>query len=483
MPRDAAGRRGKCKKCGTGFSILLAPQENEPAPPESAPARSASAVSANAAQLLQLLGDSVVFPKQPVRAAHRVIALFVAATMLILPIIYVGFVVGVGWLTWWHIRYDWIWMKFTFAYASIIAAGMYIGLGLGGILWTLSLVRPLFMGLGDDDVGDGLSRAEEPLLFAFAERLADKVGCPRPQIIRLSLEVNASAYYETSMFGLRRRAFTLTLGLPLVRGMTLCQLAGVMAHEFGHFGQRGSSFLDRFIKRINRWFAHAVTGRDMLDQLIELLTSEGGHYVATLVAVVLHVLAGLGRYFLLALTYVGLFASASLLRRMEFDADGYEVGVIGSAEFAASCKRLMALAIAHETAFKYAFQTQQFRILPSNLVAFTAELADRSPRVKKRARKLVENEQRSWLASHPPVRDRIAAAEKLNLPGVLKSPLPGTVLFKSCDLRSTVLTAMLYEQRYGKNLTRDSIRAVSEAVDAYLDLSEANRHELVTGAR
>jgi hypothetical protein len=101
--------------------------------------------------------------------------------------------------------------------------------------------------------------------------------------------------------------------------------------------------------------------------------------------------------------------------------------------------------------------------------------------VKKRARKLVENEEKSWLASHPPVRDRIALAKKLNLPGVLTSPLPATALFKSFDQRSTVLTALLYKHRYGRTLTPDAIRPVSEAVDIYLDLSAGNRHRLTTG--
>jgi Zn-dependent protease with chaperone function len=496
MPRDAAGKRGTCKKCGTAFSIPLAtrvveparqepaqqePAQKDPAQPQTAQTQSPSKSAVDAAQLLQLLGDSVVFPKQPIRAAHRVVALLVAATMLILPIIYLGFIVGVGWLTWWHIRYDWIWMKVAFGHAALFAGAMYIGLGLGGILWTISLIRPLFMGVGGADQAGGLSRADEPMLYAFAERLADKVGCPRPQIIRLSLDVNASAYYETSLFGLRRRAFTLTLGLPLVRGMTLCQLAGVMAHEFGHFGQRGSGFLNNFIWRVNRWFAVAVSRRDMVDDLIETLGS-GGHYLATLVALVLKVLVDLGRYFLLALMYVGVFVSASLMRRMEFDADGYEMGVIGSAEFAASCQRVLALALAHETAFKYAFQTLQNRILPSDLVAYTAELADRSPRLKKRAKKQLETEKHSWLASHPPLRARIAAAKKLNLPGVLISPLPGTALFKSFENRCVLLTAALYEHRYGRILTPDAIRPVNEAVDIYLDMTAANRHRLMTGA-
>jgi hypothetical protein len=77
---------------------------------------------------------------------------------------------------------------------------------------------------------------------------------------------------------------------------------------------------------------------------------------------------------------------------------------------------------------------------------------------------------------------RIAAAKKLNLPGVLTSPLPGTALFKSLENRCVLLTAALYEHRYGRTLTPDTIRPVNEAVEIYLDMTAANRHRLMTGA-
>jgi hypothetical protein len=225
----AARRSGKTRdvqEVRYGFSIPRDEEPTAPPQPEGRAPASPLAEPVKPAQLLQLLSDSVVFPKQSVRAAHRLVAALVAVAMLILPLLYIGFIAGVAGLTWWHIRYDWIWMKVSFGYASIMAATLYIGLGLGGILWSLSLMRPLFMSFRSGEKMPGLSRAEEPVLYAFAERLADRVGCPRPQIIRLNLDVNASAGYETSLFGLRRRAFTLTLGLPLVRGLTLCQLAG-----------------------------------------------------------------------------------------------------------------------------------------------------------------------------------------------------------------------------------------------------------------
>jgi hypothetical protein len=98
-------------------------------------------------------------------------------------------------------------------------------------------------------------------------------------------------------------------------------------------------------------------------------------------------------------------------------------------------------------------------------------LADRAPKVRKRAKRLIENEKRSWLASHPPTRERIAAAERLNLPGVFTSSVPGSTLFDCFETRCTAVTTLLYAHRYGRRLTSESIRPAHEAVEIYLDLN------------
>ena len=50
----------------------------------------------------------------------------------------------------------------------------------------------------------------------------------------------------------------LTIGLPLVAAMDLKQLAGVLAHEFGHFAQGTALRLSYIVRSINAWFARLV---------------------------------------------------------------------------------------------------------------------------------------------------------------------------------------------------------------------------------
>jgi Zn-dependent protease with chaperone function len=476
MRPEAAGKRGKCKECDASIRVPSLPAAGNDSSPILKRAPRASQRAAKTHEVLQILDEAVQFPKRPVTFGHRLTALAVAMTMLVLPVIYVLFALGEGWLTWWHITNDYVWVGVRgVGQPKLVALVMYIGLAVGGVAWFFSLIRPLFFRLAKPERQAGLSRAEEPLIFAFADRLADKVGCPRPDIIRLSLDVNASAYYETSWFGLRRQAFTLTLGMPLIRGMTLSQLAGVMAHEFGHFSQRGSIFLDRLIMRVNTWFVLAVHRRDAIDAVVQTLTEGGGHWTISILGLVLLCLVSFGRLVLWCLMQVGLLVSASLMHRMEFDADSYEVRIIGSSGFAVTMRRLVALGIAQEIAVKYAFDSLQCRILPSDLSAFMAELADRSPQIKKKAKKQIDREPKVLRSSHPPMRERIAAAKQMDLPAAFESPVPGTALLKSFDKSSAALTDFLYRMLYGPAVPRDSIHPTLEAVDAYLELAEANR--------
>ena len=82
-----------------------------------------------------------------------------------------------------------------------------------------------------------LSRADEPVLFEFVNHLCGIVGAPQPTQIDVTNDVNAAASFESGLLTVVALRLKLTIGLPLVAGMTLRQFTGVLAHEFGHFSQ------------------------------------------------------------------------------------------------------------------------------------------------------------------------------------------------------------------------------------------------------
>src|SRR4029453_8725249 len=84
-----------------------------------------------------------------------------------------------------------------------------------------------------------ITEKKQPRLFAFINRLADEAGAPRAHRVFLSPRVNAAVFYDLSVLNLffpSRK--NLEIGLGLVNAVSLGELKAVLAHEFGHFGQR-----------------------------------------------------------------------------------------------------------------------------------------------------------------------------------------------------------------------------------------------------
>ena len=81
--------------------------------------------------------------------------------------------------------------------------------------------------------------------------------------------VNASAGFMHGPFSVFRRDLVLTIGLPLVAGLSAREFAGVLAHEFGHFAQGGGLRLTGIVRGVNAWFGRVVYERDEWDVKLE----------------------------------------------------------------------------------------------------------------------------------------------------------------------------------------------------------------------
>jgi Zn-dependent protease with chaperone function len=90
--------------------------------------------------------------------------------------------------------------------------------------------------------GVRLKREESPDIFALADELADKLEAPRPHVIQVDADFNASLAQVPRLgpFGWQRNY--LTLGLPLMQALTPAQFRAVLAHELGHLSGNHGRF-------------------------------------------------------------------------------------------------------------------------------------------------------------------------------------------------------------------------------------------------
>lgn len=396
-------------------------------------------------QLLAGLQGRLPPPSLPL--AYSLGMLLVSAAMIVLPLLYLGLVAASAWaVVWWAghgfellLRGSVASLKIRlFAYAAPLVAG-------GAV--PIFLIKPLFARATAPAADLYLERREQPLLFAFVERLARVVGAPVPDRVAIDCQVNAGAGLELGLLRREGSALTLVIGLPLVAGLTLPQLASVLAHEFGHFGQGAGMRLGRVIRGVNAWFQRVVYERDGWDEALEKGSQEGGWWGIACVGAQLMV--ALGRKLLFGLMVVGHGVSCFLSRQMEFDADQYGARVAGSSVFADTSLRVRVLSAAAEFVMTSALGEGR---LVDDLPALVGRVADRAPaRLMAEIRMDIQRSGTGLFDTHPSDLERLRRARAGRFPGLLAGSGPATALFRDFPGVCRRATLAFYEGALGRH--------------------------------
>jgi heat shock protein HtpX len=109
---------------------------------------------------------------------------------------------------------------------ALLVFGMVIA---GAILWSLVPRRDNFKPRGLQ-----IDPATQPRLYAEIEEIAAALREPMPSEIYLVGDVNAGVADRGGFMGLGSRR-VMVLGLPLLSALTVSQFRAVMAHEFAHY--------------------------------------------------------------------------------------------------------------------------------------------------------------------------------------------------------------------------------------------------------
>jgi len=397
-----------------------------------------------------------------------------AIVMVILPLIYLGAVAGVAYLTY----------SYAMSAGDVVSSvpssgrrGSRSGAGLalfafitpiiiGGVL-TLFMLRPLlhFFTMGGNEQRRKLAKNTDPLLYAFIEKVCKTMGAPMPAEIQVDCHANASASFKSGVWGLLTNQLVLTIGLPLAGGLSLREFAGVMAHELGHFSQPIAMRAIYIINTVNQWFAIAVyarSGQNMVKIGGELAQA---HYSLLLIYLASCFFVWITRGSLWVLMTIGHAVSSYMMRQMEFNADQYEAAVAGSDGFEATVKKLQTMNVATSMAFDSLSSSWAEGKLPDSLpILIQNKAKDVTPRIQEELKKRQLREQTSLFDSHPADQDRILAVRRSNMKGIVVGEMPARVLFRDFTAVSRLTTLDFYKDALGDEFTPASVRPVEDVL-------------------
>jgi len=401
-------------------------------------------------------------PEVRVGTVYRLGLALVALTMVLLPLAYVALIGLAGYGVYWHVTENQhviadtsgIWGFVIFLVPVIV----------GGIL-VLFMVKPLFAPEGKAMEPVRLTPEQEPRLHAFVHRLCEVVGAPRPRQIVVDCDANASAGFRRGLVSLLSNDLVLTIGLPLAGGLSLRALAGVLAHEFGHFAQRTGMRLTFVIRSVNGWFARVVYTRDSWDDA--LVSASDWDIRVAVVVWIARFFVWVTRGVLWVLMMLGHALSCFMLRQMEFDADRYEAYLAGGRVFTETARRLPLIAVGAQFAHGDLEDSLHDERLVDDFVALALENEANLPdAVREEVRKLVDEETTGLLDTHPATAERIASVAALRAPGLFSYEGPATDLFADFGALSRTATRDFYAAVLGDEAARHKLVPFDEYVSA-----------------
>jgi len=219
--------------------------------------------------------------------------------------------------------------------AMIINPCVGLVIALPALLFFLFLVKGFFKTSEKErTVRVEIAAEDQPLLFAFIERVCEDTGATFPRKVYISHEVNAAVMTHTGITSLFwPTGKDLLIGLGLVNILNLSEFKSVLAHEFGHFAQK-STRLGGYVYTANRIIYDLVAGRDWFDHMIEVMKRSrdvrGGPSAIALLGWMIYGLVWVLRKILEGAFFLINILHRSLSRQMEFNADLVAVSVAGS---------------------------------------------------------------------------------------------------------------------------------------------------------
>ncbi|MEV4317898.1 M48 family metallopeptidase [Actinocrispum sp. NPDC049592] len=259
------------------------------------------------------------------------------------------------------------------------AIAVFASIAIGTALWKVLKIK-------QEPYGARVERAEQPELWAMIDELAVAANTRGPDDVRIVPKVNAAVWEESHLLGLRSGKRHMMIGLPLLAGLSVSELRSVLGHELGHYSH-GHTKLS------------AVTYRATATMQRTLAAADGWLRV-------------------LLTPYVKLYlvVARSANRAQELQADAVAVRAAGKEAAKSALGKINALDAAwSHYGDSYVRLAPEAGRTPELLMGFHAFLCNdvRHAQLLEAQESLLDSEPSSRYDSHPTMRVRIAAIDKL----------------------------------------------------------------------
>jgi len=395
-PAKLAGRRTKCPSCKNDITLVavtdsrkkasLAQQKaghkNQlPAQPETtrsnpSPTKKQRMIAA-VKELQSEFADKKISKIRP-SLLYLLSATMVCTVLILLVIGYFALILAVCYGVYYHAVNNLEIITAIRGRGIILGALAYVAPIFGGVILVFFMFKPLLARPGRRSLTRFITPGSQPVFYAFVKEVCKSVNAPTPKRIYIDSEVNASASFKNGMLSLIFPAdFTLTVGLPLVASLRADQLGGILAHEFGHFSQGGGMRFSYLIQSVNHWFSRVAFERDSWDDWLEDAAENYDLRIGILFLFAM-LCVWISRMILIGFMYVAVLFSSFMLRRMEFNADLYEIQFVGSKTFEKTSRDMHVMAsVFSEIVAEAIYKVQEgklMRNIPASVGDRTANL-------------------------------------------------------------------------------------------------------------
>ncbi|MDB6065463.1 MAG: Peptidase Ste24p [Pedosphaera sp.] len=430
---------------------------------------------------LQFIEGALERPK--ISFLYRFSLVFVCLGMILLPVLYVGLIGLFGYGVYYFAVHST--SILSWPVPGLFGLGfkflLYFGPLFGGFVMLLFLVKPIFYRLRNDSEHFSIDVADAPQLFAFIGWICRSIDAPIPSRIDMDCSVNASAGFRAGLRSMFGNDIILTIGLPLVAGLNVDQLAGIIAHEYGHFSQGSAMRAHYIIRHINFWFFRLVYQRDDMDMALEHSSEDEEQYLRVRLFLYL-TRAGVwfGRKIVWLFMFMGNLLSSFMSRQMEYNADRYELKLSGTENFLSTQLRVRQLNLGQtimqqKLKAKWKKERKLFDQIPHLIVNHANEL---SADVQGRLHAFASKKKTGLFDSHPSDADREAHAVAANEPGIFHSTAPAASLFTDFPELSRRATLFHYKNVFGPAFSPDWLIPSAPPVEQVMHEDNTDRENI-----